>query len=320
MMDSTVQWLLEGDPAIRWQTLRDLAGAPARRVTTERNKIATEGWGARLLEIQDPQGSWGRRTASGGLSVDEGLYSTRWTSTTYTMLLLRDFSLPANNPQARKACTLLLDRGMRPDGGINYGTYTDSETCITGMVFSILCHFGLKDSRLDTIADHLLKVQMPDGGWNCRLPRGATHASMNTTISVLEGLHQYTLLRPGTVRARRVRQAMRRGQEFLLLHRLFRSHRTGKVILPDFKRLTYPPRWHYNILRALDHFQAVDAPRDDRLTEAIDIIRRQRGKDGRWKLEGTYPGKTHFQMERVGQPSRWVTLLSLRVLKWWDGA
>ena len=189
------------------------------------------------------------------------------------MLLLRDFGLPASSRQARKACTLLLDRGLQRDGGINYGWRGQSETCITGMVLSILSYFECDDDRLDTIATHLLEQQMPDGGWNCARPRGATHASVHTTISALEGLRFYELHRRRNVRA--VRAAQRRGREFLLMHRLFRSHRTGQIIKPQFIRFSFPPRWHYDILRALDYFQAVNALRDERLSDAI--VRATRG-------------------------------------------
>lgn len=156
------------------------------------------------------------------------------------------------------------------------------------MVLSILSHFRLEATRLETIAHHLLNAQMPDGGWNCRRPRGATHSSMHTTISVLEGFRLFELHRGGDARA--IRAAQRRGREFLLAHRLSRSHRTGNVIKPEFTRFAFPPRWHYDILRALDYFQAVDAPRDPRLAEAIDIVRRRRGKDGRWATYFTLGG------------------------------
>jgi len=310
--DQISQWLLEGDPAIRWQVLRDVVGAAESSVERQRRSVAREGWGARLLAKQDREGTW-----AGGKSSDGGLYHPKWTSTTYTMLLLRDFGLPATNRQARKACTLLLDQGLQRDGGINYGWWGVSETCVTGMVLSILSAFEHDDDRLDTIVDHLLAQQMPDGGWNCRRRFGATHASVHTTISALEGLRQYELHRRRKVSA--VRAAQRRGREFLLVHRLFRSHRTGAVIKPIFLRFSFPPRWHYDILRALDYFQAVDASRDPRLSEAIEIVRSTQAEDGRWPLQNSYKGKTYFELERVGAPSRWNTLRALRVLKWWDG-
>ena len=314
-MDNVVQWLLDGDPAIRWQTLRDLAGAEESVVERERRKIARNGWGARLLAKQDPQGTW-----AGGLSSDGGLYSPKWTSTTYTLLLLRDFGLAASNRQARKACKLLLERGLQRDGGINYGVWAKwtrrSETCVTGMVLSILSCFEYDDPRLDTILGHLLEQQMPDGGWNCRRTDGATHSSVHTTISALEGLRLYESHFGRKVRE--LRAAQRRGREFLLVHRLFRSHRTGEIIKPQFIRFSFPPRWHYDILRALDYFQAVNAPRDARLVDALEIVRATRREDGRWPLQHSYKGKTYFELERLGAPSRWNTLRALRVLKWWN--
>ncbi len=310
-----IQWLLDGDPAICWQALRDLAGAGERTVEHERRKVARDGWGARLLARQDPEGTW-----AGSLSSDGGLYSPKWISTTYTMLMLRDFGLSPSTRRARKACKLLLAGGLQRDGGINYGTWAKwtgrSETCVTGMVLSILSYFEYEDPRLDIVASHLLEQQMPDGGWNCRRPYGATHGSVHTTISALEGLRHYQLHRGR--RLQHVRTAQHRGREFLLVHRLFRSHRTGKVIKSEFTRFSFPPRWHYDILRALDYFQAVNAPRDPRLTEAIDIVRSNQRQDGRWSLQHSHKGKTYFNLERLGAPSRWNTLRALRVLNWWD--
>jgi hypothetical protein len=311
-----IEWLLDGDPAIRWQVLRDLVGAPEGTVERERRKVARDGWGARLLARQDPEGTWAGRRSSDG-----GLYSPKWTSTTYTMLLLRDFGLPSTSKQARKACTLLLERGLQRDGGIDYGIWAKwtrrGETCVTGMVLSILSYFEYDDGRLETVANHLLEQQMPDGGWNCRRGDGATHSSVHTTISVLEGLRLYELYRGRDVRALQAAQV--RGREFLLKHRLFRSHRTGEIIKPAFLRFSFPPRWHYDILRALDYFQSVNAPYDERLAEAIEIVRGGRRADGRWALQNRYRGKTYFEMERVGGASRWNTLRALRVLKWWEG-
>ena len=315
--DRVTRWLLDGDPAIRWQVMRDLLGACRERVARERRKVATDGWGARLLARQNPEGTWARGRSS------DGLYTPKWISTTYTMLTLRDLGLPPSSRRARKACGLLLDHGLQRDGGIGYGDWArwtgQGETCVTGMILSILSYFEHDDPRLETIVQYVLGRQMRDRGWNCRLPDGATHASVHTTISVLEGLLFYERL-ARRARLPAVRAAGRRGREFLLRHRLFRSHRTGEVIKPIFTRLAFPPRWHYDILRALDHFRTVGAPRDPRLAEAIGIVREHRRPDGRWSLENRYRGRTYFEMERLGEPSRWNTLRALRVLRWWgDG-
>lgn len=299
-------WLLEGDPSIRWQALRDLAAAGPRTVAREQRRVAEEGWGARLLALQDSGGLWAG-----------GLYNPKWTSTTYTMLELRSFGLAPGHPQALKACRVLLDRGLYRDGGINYiCSHKYSETCITGMVLSILSYFGLEDERLEVVVKHLLGRRMADGGWNCESYRGHTHGSFHTTISVLEGLREYE--KRSGAQAAAAREAQARGREFLLVHRLFRSHRTGEVVNPAMTRFAFPPRWHYDVLRALDYFRDCDA-RDDRLEEAIGIVRKRRRPDGRWLLQNRYPGRTHFEMEQPRQPSRWNTLRAMRVLRWWEG-
>jgi hypothetical protein len=304
--DSTIQWLLEGDPAIRWQTLRDLVGASKKTVSQERNLVAQKGWGARLLALQEPSGGWGR-----------GIYSPKWTSTTYTMLLLRRLGLPPKYPQAIKACTLLLDKGFYEDGGINFGKRKKySETCITGMILSIVSYFQLRDDRIHSLVEHLLRQQMKDDGWNCQSYRGATHSSFHTTILALEGLREYEKSYPQ--KNTEVQKAQQRAREFLLIHKLFKSHRTGEIVNPVMTRFSFPPRWHYDVIRALDYFQDVGAEKDKRLEDAIEIVRKRRKKDGCWVLQNRYPGRTHFEMEKVGEPSRWNTLRALRVLKWWQ--
>lgn len=305
--DSVIPWLLNGDPALRWQALRDVTSAPPQEIQRERERIPVEGWGARLLALQDQAGTW-----------DRGIYTPKWTSTTYTMLLLRDFGLPPTNSQAQQACQLLLDRGFHRDGGINYfRSLNHSETCVTGMVLSILAYFQSQDARIHALADQLLAQQMPDGGWNCQSYNGATHSSFHTTISVLEGLRAYEKFQPQN--KPKIQHAQQRGREFLLIHRLFKSHRTGKVVKSDFTCFSFPPRWYYDILRALDYFRECGAEKDDRLSDAIEIVLKRQTNEGKWLLQNRHPGRTFFEMEQVGEPSRWNTLRALRVLKWWSG-
>lgn len=301
-----LNWLLDGDPAIRWQVQRDLLDEPLRVYEAEQQRVAKEGWGARLLALQDDDGRWGG-----------GLYSPKWTSTTYTLLALRMLGLPAGNPQARAGCRLLLEQGLFPDGGINFSHYAKhSETCITGMVLSILAHFQYPDPRLKTIAEHLLGQQMADGGWNCRSYDGDTHSSFNTTLLVLEGLHAYGGVVPEE--AARLQAAQARGREFLLQHRLYRSHRTNEVVSQGMTRFPFPPRWQYDVLRALDYFQNVKAERDERLADAIDLLLKKRKEDGRWSAYRGPSGRLFFEMEEAGEPGRANTLRALRVLRWWE--
>jgi hypothetical protein len=309
-VDRPLDWLLSGDAAVRWQAMRDLAGRAESTARRERRLVATTGWGKRLLDLQDPDGRWGG-----------GIYSPKWTSTTYTLVLLRSFGLGPRHPQALRGCRILLDTGWWSDGGINFYPRRQkrSETCITAMVLGVASWFGKDDPRVDRMADYLLAQQMADGGWNCRATPGgggATHSSFHTTISALEALRDYQQFRPA--RAALASEAQARGREFLLAHRLFRSHRTGEVAKPVFLRFSFPPRWHYDVLRGLDYFAACAADRDTRLEDAIALLRKKRLDDGRWRLESPHRGATFFELEKPGAPSRWNTLRALRVLEWWQ--
>jgi hypothetical protein len=304
--DSVVSWLLEGDPAIRWQVCQDLLGRPSAAVAREQRAVTREGWGARLLELQNGDGRWA------------GLYTPKWTSATYTLLLLRAFGLPPANSAARAGAIGLLDNGLDPDNGINFWRprRSCSETCVSGMVLAIAARFAPGDRRIDKLADYLLAEQMPDGGWNCRRPQGATHSSLHTTISALEALLEYE--RAAGRRVRQTRAARHRAHEFLYVHQMFRSHRTGQVIDDRMTRFSFPPQWHYDVLRGLDYLREANAPRDSRLGSAIDLVRKRRTSAGSWLLQNVHSGEYHFAIEQAGRPSRWNTLRALRVLKWLD--
>lgn len=294
-------WLLQGDPSIRWQTLRDLVGADPAEVAAERAKVATEGWGARLLAEQDGAGGWAG-----------GLYSPKWTSTTYTLLLLHRLGLPSGHPRALAGCRMLWDGATWWNGGLTLAkTIREPETCITGMLVLLAAGYGHRDERVNDAVQWLLSQQLPDGGWNCEtLRRGSRHGSFHTTITVLEALAAYA----GTIP---VAEATAGGRDFFLEHRLYRSHRTGKVVDQAFTRFPFPPQWHFDVLRGLEHFAAVGAERDERLADAVAVLRNKRRTDGRWPVYRGYPGREWFRMEEPG-PSRWTTLRCLRVLRWWE--
>ena len=303
MSDLVLDWLAAGDPAIRWQTERDLLDRPRRVWSATRAEVGRTGWGRRLLDAQDPEDTWGG-----------GLYTPKWTSTTYTSLLLRRMGLPPN-AAVRAGCRRLLDDADWCEGGVSYWSSRKfAERCVNGMVLSIASYFGSPDPRVHSIAELLMRVRMPDGGWNCEDVRGATHSSFHTTISVLEGLLEWKR-RTGATEAD---AAILRGQEFLLNHRMFKSHRSGAVINDTWTEPHFPPRWHYDVLRGLDHLRAAGADPDERAADAVEALIARRRPDGRWGKGSQYTGTTFFTMEPGRQPGRWNTLRALRVLRWWD--
>lgn len=305
MTASVVDWLLQGDAAVRWQTERDLLELPESDWQKTRGEVATNGWGRQLLENQDPDGKWAG-----------GLYSPKWTSTTYTLLLLRRLGLEPGNEQALAGCERLLDDADWIEGGVSYWkSHKMAERCVNAMVLSLVSYFGYEDARSDGIVELLIGAAYDGGGWNCRDYQGDTHASFHTTISALEGLTEWKR-RTGSTAADKV---IARGHEFLLEHRMLRSHRTGAVIDEQWKVIHFPPRWHYDVMRGLDHFQDVSAARDDRAAEAMEVIEQHRRPDGMWPKGGTYGGHKFFILEPGRVPSRINTLRALRILNWWNG-
>ena len=220
-------------------------------------------------------------------------------------------------PQITKACQLLLDKGFYADGGISYWkSYPQSETCVTGMLLSVLCHFGVDDERINSLYNFLAAEQMKDGGWNCNKVRGAVHSSFHTTLSVLEALWKYENIKPDKVRE--ILTLRLRGMEFLLQHRLFKSSRTGNKINPQFSAFVFPTGWKYDVMRCLDFAREINADRDERFTDAILLLKSKQLPDGSWKTERKHSGKYFFDLEKTGQPGRWNTIRASRILNWWE--
>lgn len=308
---ATIDWLLDSDPAIRWQVMSDLIGAPPEIVATERARVATEGWGAQLLALQGSDGRWG------GAAWNRG-----WNSTMHVLMLLRDLGLDPASNQAQHAVGLVRDhvtwRECGPPECDNNGFFDgELEPCINGQVGAAGAYFG---QDIQGIIDRLLTEQLADGGWNCEAMNGSTRSSFNTTICILEALLEYEL-HFGCYPA--VTAARLRGQEYLLERRLFRRKSTGAVIEHDRKgnamwtSFAFPTWWHYDVLRGLEYLRRADVAPDERVAEAIDVVIAKRDDDGRWPLEVQYPGVLPIELDAgEGQPSRWITLRALRVLAW----
>lgn len=306
-------WLLDSDPALRWQVLRDLTDAPAAEVAGERALVATRGWGARLLALRDDDGRWAGGACFPGDFGGDFSQGQPWTSTYPTLLLLRDLGIdPAAEP-VRETIALVRDNCRWEHAGQAFFD-GEVEPCINGRVVALGAYFSVP---VDRIVGRLLGEQLADGGWNCEAENGSVRSSFHTTMCVLDGLLAYEQATGGTAESTAAR---RRAEHYLLERRLFQRLSTGQVVDPQWLRFSFPTQWHYDVLRGLDHFRAVGGVPDPRLAEAISAVRGKRQADGRWLLENTHSGGSHFAMEDGdGQPSRWNTLRALRVLSWYDG-
>lgn len=298
-----IAWLLEGDVSIQYQAHRDLLGDDRKDL---QDRIAKEGWGKQFLSKRNPNGHWGMR-----------FYQPKWISTHYTLLDLRNLNLSPDNDIAKETIQLVLSSGKSEDGGIPLGPSTTkfSDVCVNGMFLNYASYFKTEAYNLYSIVDSILDEVMPDGGFNCRKKRsGANHSSLHTTISVLEGLYEFH--KSGyTYRMNDIQRVKTNAEEFILLHRLFLSDRTGTIINKTFLKMPYPSRWKYDTLRALDYLQYAKCKWDKRMEQAIQVLEKKRNKDSTWNLQAKHPGQIHFEMEKAGKPSRWNTLRAMRVLK-----
>ncbi len=320
MTDPTIDWLMAGDPAIRWPVLRDLLDAPGPRWRAERARVEHAGWGAELLARQDPDGQW-----AGGSFVPAGFTpdlwqreGQPWTATTYALTQLREFGIDPASERMRRSVDLIGDRSRWDHDGQPFWD-GEVEECINGRTVADGAYFGVDVSAL---VRRLVGERQPDGGWNCERANGSARSSFDTTINVLEGLLEYEKATGGTAESRAARTA---GERFLLDRRLFRRLSTGEVADAGYLDLVYPARWHYGVLRALDYFRAASrqdaTPPAPELAEAVEHLRSRRRPDGRWPLDRRWPGRAWFDLDDgPGEPSPWVTLLALRVLRWWDGS
>ncbi len=315
-----IDWLLDSDPSIRWQVLHDLTVVSKDVVIAERSRVISEGWGAQLLALQEPDGSWG------GVAWNHG-----WNSTMHVLMLLRDMGLDPASDQARLAVERVRNQvtwqGDKSYDG-NPFFVGEVEPCINGQVGAVGAYFG-EDVR--GIIDRLLMEQLSDGGWNCDAENGSTRSSFNTTICVLEALLEYELQ---FGESPTVTQARVRGKKYLLERYLFRRRSTGEIIgydrkdgrgrgqdQPAFTLFAFPTWWHYDVLRGLDYLRRAEFVPDKRVDEAIELVESKRDPIGRWLLDVQYTGEMPIQMhEEVGLPSKWNTLRALRVLKWYSSS
>jgi hypothetical protein len=304
-----LKWLLDSDPAIRWQVMRDLTAEPAHTIAAERSRIATEGWGSQLLASQSPDGSW--NNSPRGWRDDLPKQDRVLLVTLYTLVVLKDLGLDPACKQARKMIARIDN--MLVYKALNNRPFLHGETepCINGRILAVGTYF--KEPN-DALAERLLGEQLEDGGWNCEAPK-SRRSSFHTTICVLDGLLEYE--RAGRKSAP-LTKARRKAENYLLERRMFRSLRTTEVMDKRWLRFSFPPFWHYDILRGLDYLRNAGVRPDSRVQDAIEIVIERRHQNGRWPLNLLHPEFIPLQMEnRIGSASRWNTLRALRVLHWY---
>lgn len=306
IQQETITWLLDSDPSIRWQVMKDLQGMDESTYEQERQKLQDQGWGSELLNLQAEDGLW-----------NKSLYNGKWISTTYTLYLLKLIGLPPFNQQALSACDQLFKQGIYKQQEIRFSrNQTHQDLGVSGLILSMCCYFGYDEDALHWVAEHLVNQQSEGGYW---LPNEA-EASMGyrfeTTLLILEGLLQYR--NRYSMKDRWLLEAEAIGQEFLLKHQLYLEG--GKAIKSKWTSFSFPAYWFYDVLTAIDYFRLFGTNRDQRQQAGINLIMKKQNKNGTWNLGNKHPGKTYFEMETPREPSRWNTMRALRVLKWWEGS
>lgn len=305
LYDEIIEWLLIGDVSIQYQVYRDLLGLEKFDL---RKKIESEGWGKQFLSYRKDDGYWGN-----------GFYNPKWRSSHYTLLDLKYLNIFPDNRPIKETINKIFEKGKGQDGGLNpSATLKQSDVCINAMAINYASYFRIKEDHLKSVIDFILEEKMNDGGFNCQSNRRKVyHSSLHTTLSVLEGFYEYE--KNGyTYRIGEIKEVRNSSHEFILMHRLYKSDKTGEIIKPAFLKLCYPGRWYYDILKAMDYFSLANVMYDRRMNDAMEVLNKRKTKEGLWKLPSHHAGEVHFKMEEVGKPSRWNTLRALRVLKKYD--
>lgn len=299
--DQVIQWLLAGGVSIQYQVQRDLLD---RELPELQKRIGTEGWGRRFLDARNPNGHWSR-----------GFYQVKWISSHYTLLDLKHLNITPTPPEVSETIAIILRENKSLDGGVNPSRQIpQSDVCVNGMFLNYACYFKTHQEGLRSIVDFIISEHMPDGGFNCESSRyNPVHSSLHTTLSILEGLQEY-FANGYDYRRSELERIAAAAREFILQHKLYLSDRTGEIINKRFLMLSYPSRWFYDILRALEYFRAAGVAYDERMRPAMDVLLKKRRGDGTWPVQSKHSGQVHFDMERTGRPSRWNTLRALRVL------
>lgn len=320
--ESLTAWLLDSDPALRWQVERDVAGEPPAVWEATRARIATEGFGARLLALQDPDGRWAGGAFfpadfdfEGPEAAEDG---QPWTATTWTLNSLREWGMDAAVLRERRTAELLAENARWEYDDLPYWG-GEVDCCINAWTLANGVWLG---ADVTGIADWFVEHRLPDSGWNCEWVEGSTRSSFHSTLNSLKGLLAFEDATGGSDTTRAARQA---GEEYLLERHLYRRLSTGEAVGPWVDHFGYPFLWVYSVLNAADYFREATTRDgrgpDPRMAEAIEMVRAARQQDGTWLQAGRKPGRVWFEVDvPAGEPSKWLTLYGIRVLDWWDAA
>lgn len=299
-----ISWLLNSDPAIRWQVMKDIQNVEESKYNKERQRLVKEGWCAKLLGIQGKNGLW-----------NDSLYNGKWVSTTYTLNLLKIFGLPPYNDQALTACNQLIEQGLFDQQEIRFSRGQKFQDLgVTGMILSMCCYFGYHHDSIHNIVEYLLSQQCGEGNWLPNKDEASAAYTFETTLIILESLLRYK--NRYQKENHELLKAESKGQDFLLKHNLYLDN--GKAIKSKWTSFSFPPYWFYDVLTVLDYFQSYRENKNNLIQAGIDLVLKKQNKDGTWNLGSKHAGKTYFDMEKPKEPSRWITLRALRVLKWWE--
>ena len=298
-MRNTIEWLLQGDVSVQYMAQRWLLDADEARLRQLQSRIALEGFGARFLSCQNPDGHWGYY-----------YYQTKWISTHYTLLDLQSLCAPGSLEPCREIITRMFDQCMMADGSLNLSkSDLPGDVCVDGMALNYSAYFCADEPRLPRLADRLLSAQKADGGFTW--DKGSQAGDPHTTICALEGLGQFLITNPGH-RKSDIKAAGKKAVDFLLSRQLYMNARDSRFCI-----LSFPYRYRYDLLRALECFAAQGIPYDDRMQDALGWLQGKRRSDGLWYLENTHKGNVHFMMEEPRQPSRFITVKALRILRYY---
>lgn len=318
-MNSLEEWLLDSDPALKWQVERDLLCLPEEVWSATRELTNATGFGARLLELQDVDGQWAGgayfpgRAEPRALTVDSEEKGQPYIATTWTLNALREWGVSAET-LGDTADRLAANSRWEYDDLPYWGGEVDC--CINAFT---LCNGAWLGVNVAKNADWFLETQLADGGWNCDWVEGATKSSFHSTLNALIGLLEYQQ-RMGA--DERITSARKRAEEYLLARQLMFKLSDGSEVGPWLRDLAYPFRWNYSVIRALNYFRDSALfsgdKADARLTAAAEFLASKANEHGRWVTNDRIPGSVWFYVDApVGQESKWLTFFALRALTWW---